>query len=156
MTPEPNEPSAPNRSRQALWAALVMVAVWGSNFTVQKAVFNVLSPGGFLFARYVMMPVAAATLLLSRYGTRWPPVPRGDLLALLKLGLAGHLLHVGLVTYGIHWSTAFSSSLILACGPVFTLLILRWHGLEQLTRGYSSRPTMPVTAHSSMSAPMWS
>ena len=57
------------------------------------------------------------------------------LFALLRLGLAGHLLHVGLVTYGIHWSTAFSSSLILACGPVFTLLILRWHGLEQLTRG---------------------
>ena len=58
-----------------------------------------------------------------------------DLLALLRLGLAGHLLHVGLVTYGIHWSTAFSSSLILACGPVFTLLILRWHGVETLTRG---------------------
>ena len=47
----------------------------------------------------------------------------------------GHLLHVGLVTYGIHWSTAFSSSLILACGPVFTLLILHWHGHERLTRG---------------------
>ena len=62
-------------------------------------------------------------------------MPRSELLALLKLGLTGHLLHVGLVTYGIHWSTAFSSSLILACGPVFTLLILRWHGLEQLTRG---------------------
>ena len=60
---------------------------------------------------------------------------RADLFALLKLGLAGHLLHVGMVTYGIHWSTAFSSSLILACGPVFTLLILRWQGVEQLTRG---------------------
>ncbi|HMC14504.1 MAG TPA: DMT family transporter, partial [Albitalea sp.] len=29
---------------------------------------------------------------------------------------------------------AFSSSLILALGPVFTLLILRWYGLERLTR----------------------
>ena len=34
----------------------------------------------------------------------------------------------------IHWSTAFSSSLILACGPIFTLLILRWHGSETMTR----------------------
>ena len=58
-----------------------------------------------------------------------------DLLALLKLGIAGHLLHVGLVTYGIHWSTAFSSSLILGCGPLFTLLILRATGVETLTRG---------------------
>ncbi|MES3014217.1 MAG: DMT family transporter [Pseudomonadota bacterium] len=127
--------AAPDRARQALWAAIAMVAVWGSNFSVQKAVFTALSPGGFLFARYLMMPVAATALLLWRDGFKWPRVPRADLFALLKLGLAGHLLHVGLVTWGIHWSTAFSSSLILACGPVFTLLILRWQGVEQLTRG---------------------
>jgi drug/metabolite transporter (DMT)-like permease len=112
-----------------------MVVVWGTNFSVQKAVFNALSPGGFLFARYLMMPVAAAALLLWSFGWKWPRLPRAELFALARLGLAGHLLHVGLVTYGIHWSTAFSSSLILACGPVFTLLILRWHGLERLTRG---------------------
>ena len=113
-----------------------MIVVWGSNFSVQKAVFAVLSPGGFLFARYLIMPVAAALLLVSRHGLQWPRLPRSELLALLRLGLAGHLLHVGLVTYGIHWSTAFSSSLILAMGPVFTLLILRWQGVEeQLTRG---------------------
>ena len=136
-SPSPNLPSPapPDRSRQALWAALVMVAVWGSNFSVQKVIFNALSPGGFLFARYLIMPLAAALLLCWRHGTHWPRVGRADLLKLLKLGLAGHLVHVGLVTYGIHWSTAFSSSLILACGPVFTLLILHWHGTEALTRG---------------------
>ena len=128
-------PIAPDPSRHALWAALVMIAVWGSNFSVQKMVFNALSPGGFLFARYLIMPLAATLLLCSRHGMNWPRVPRTDLFALLRLGLAGHLVHVGLVTYGIHWSTAFSSSLILACGPVFTLLILRWQGLEALTRG---------------------
>jgi len=127
--------AAPDRARQALWAAIAMVVVWGTNFSVQKAVFTALSPGGFLFARYLMMPVAAAALLLWTFGWKWPRLPRAEMLALAKLGLAGHLLHVGLVTYGIHWSTAFSSSLILACGPVFTLLILRWHGLERLTHG---------------------
>ena len=112
-----------------------MVAVWGSNFSVQKEVFAAVTPGGFLFARYLAMPVAAAALLLWRYGRNWPRVPRPDMLALLKLGLAGHLVHVGLVTFGIHWSTPFSSSVILASGPVFTLLILRWYGVEHLTRG---------------------
>jgi len=112
-----------------------MITVWGSTFSVQKVVCNALSPGGFLFARYLIMPVAATLLLCSRHRLKWPRVPRADMIALLKLGLAGHLVHVGLVTYGIHWSTAFSSSLILACGPVFTLLILHWHGLEALTRG---------------------
>ena len=122
------------RERAALWAALALIVAWGANFSVQKEVFAALSPGGFLFVRYLIMPVAAAILLLAHFGTRWPRLPRRELLALLKLGVAGHLLHVGLVTYGIHWSTAFSSSLILAMGPVFTLLILRWHGTEQLTR----------------------
>ena len=124
-----------DRARQALWAALVLILVWGANFSVQKAIFQALSPGGFLFVRYLIMPVAATLLLCFRFGTRWPRVSRSDAFALLRLGLVGHLLHVGLVTYGIHWSTAFSSSLILACGPVFTLLILHWHGDEALTRG---------------------
>jgi drug/metabolite transporter (DMT)-like permease len=123
------------RERKALWVALVLILVWGANFSVQKMVFTAMSPGGFLMARYLMMPVAAALLLCWRFGLRWPRVPRADLLALLKLGIAGHLVHVGLVTYGIHWSTAFSSSLILGCGPLFTLLILRATGVEQLTRG---------------------
>jgi len=132
------------RERAALWAALALILVWGANFSVQKAVFAVLSPGGFLFVRYLIMPVAAAALLVAHYGTKWPKLPRRELLALLKLGVAGHLLHVGLVTYGIHWSTAFSSSLILACGPVFTLLILRWHGIEHLTRGQVVGVTVAV------------
>lgn len=122
------------RERLALWAALALILAWGSNFSVQKAVFAALSPGGFLFVRYLIMPLAAAALLLAHHGTAWPRLSRPELLELLRLGLIGHLLHVGLVTYGIHWSTAFSSSLILACGPVFTLLILRWHGSETMTR----------------------
>lgn len=122
------------RERTALWAALALIVAWGANFSVQKEVFAALSPGGFLFVRYLIMPVAAALLLVAHFGRRWPRLPRSELFQLLKLGIAGHLLHVGLVTYGIHWSTAFSSSLILAMGPVFTLLILRWHGTERLTR----------------------
>src|SRR5690349_6602684 len=99
----PGAPQAVDRSRQALWAALGLIVVWGANFSVQKAVFEALSPGGFLFARYLMMPLAAALLLLARFGVRWPRLSRADAFALLRLGLVGHLLHVGLVTYGIHW-----------------------------------------------------
>ena len=40
-----------DRSRQALWAALGLIVLWGANFSVQKAVFQALSPGGFLFIR---------------------------------------------------------------------------------------------------------
>ncbi|GIL04919.1 MAG: hypothetical protein BroJett031_14390 [Betaproteobacteria bacterium] len=131
-----SEPSAAPDARQraALLLALGLILVWGANFSVQKAVFTALSPGGFLFARYLIMPLCAVALLWQRYGRRWPRLARDEWWALARLALLGHVLHVGLVTFGIHWSTAFSSSLILACGPVFTLLILRFAGTERLTR----------------------
>jgi len=116
----------------ALIAALVLIVVWGINFSVQKFVFGALSPGGFLFIRYLIMPACALALLFYRFGRHFPQVSRADFWALARMGFIGHTIHVGMVTYGIAWSTAFSSSLILACGPIFTLLILRLKGLERL------------------------
>jgi len=136
-SPTPSAIAAPpgiSRQRAALLLALALVLIWGINFSVQKAVFAAVTPGGFLFIRYLIMPVCAVVLLWQRYGAHWPRLPRNEWWALLRLGLLGHLLHVGLVTFGIDWSTAFSSSLILACGPVFTLLLLSRLGVEQLTR----------------------
>jgi len=127
-------PPETSRQRAALLLAFALILVWGINFSVQKAVFMAVTPGGFLFIRYLIMPICAAALLWQRYGINWPRLPAAERWALLRLGLLGHLLHVGLVTFGIHWSTAFSSSLILACGPVFTLLLLRRLGIERLTR----------------------
>ncbi|HYF60664.1 MAG TPA: DMT family transporter [Burkholderiaceae bacterium] len=123
---------AARRQRWALWAALATVAVWGANFSIQKAVYEAVTPAGFLLVRYLVMPVCAVALLAWRYGARWPRLPRADLVRLAWLGFWGHFVHVGMVTAGIHWSTAFSSSLILACGPIYTLLILRWFGIERL------------------------
>jgi drug/metabolite transporter (DMT)-like permease len=122
------------RQRAALLLAFALIVVWGSNFSVQKVLFDALQPAGFLFARYLIMPACAVLLLWQRYGLRWPRLARGEWWALARLALFGHVLHIGLVTFGIHWSTAFSSALILACGPIFTLLLLRWVGLESLSR----------------------
>ena len=119
----------------ALLAGIVTVTIWGANFAVQKALFEVLPPAGFLFVRYLVMPICAALLLLALTRGRWLRLPRADALRLAALGVIGHGVHVSLVTYGIHWSTAFSSALILACGPVFTLLILHAARIETLTRG---------------------
>jgi len=132
MTIEQTHQTQARRASLALVAALVLVVIWGVNFSLQKFVFNVVGPGGFLFARYLIMPLCAVGLLVYCYGRHFPSITRKDFWELARLGVAGHFLHVGMVTYGIHWSTAFSSSLILACGPIFTLLILRIMGLEKL------------------------
>jgi drug/metabolite transporter (DMT)-like permease len=128
-------PSAHGAQQLALLAGVVTVAIWGANFAVQKALFTVLPPSAFLFVRYLVMPACAAALLLVVTRGRWLQLPRADAWRLAGLGVLGHGVHVGLVTYGIHWSTAFSSALILACGPVFTLLILHVAGTERLVRG---------------------
>jgi drug/metabolite transporter (DMT)-like permease len=128
-------PSSSSSQQLALAAGLLVVMVWGANFTVQKALFEVLPPGAFLFARYLLMPLCAALLLMHANGWRWLRLPRRDALQLAWLGILAHTLHVSMVTFGIHWSTAFSSALIMACGPVFTLLILHVSGHERLTRG---------------------
>jgi drug/metabolite transporter (DMT)-like permease len=118
--------------RMALGAALLLILIWGANFSVQKYLLNTLTPSGFLLARYLIMPLCALILMRVTLGKFLPPLPREDLLSLARLGFVGHSLHVGIVCYGIHLSTPFSSSVILACGPIFTLLILRWKGHEKL------------------------
>jgi drug/metabolite transporter (DMT)-like permease len=118
----------------ALGAALTLILIWGVNFSVQKYLLSTLSPSGFLLARYLIMPICALILMRVTLGYFLPPLPRQDLLALARLGFVGHSLHVTFVCYGMHLSTPFSSSLIVACGPIFTLLILRWKGHEKLQR----------------------
>ena len=124
----------PPFQRLALGAALILILIWGANFSVQKYLLNTLTPSGFLLARYLIMPICALILMRVTLGQFLPPLPRQDVLAMARLGFVGHSLHVGIVCYGIHLSTPFSSSVILACGPIFTLLILRWKGHEKLQR----------------------
>ena len=133
MSPAPAEAHT-RREAISLAVALFVIVVWGCNFSLQKYYFTTLSPAGFLVARYGVMPICALALLCWRFGTRWPRLSSRDLLGLAWVGFVGHVLHIGMVTWGIHWSTAFSSSLILACGPIFTLIILRVLGVERLQR----------------------
>ena len=114
--------------------AWVIVVIWGANFSLQKYAFAAMTPAGFIFARYLIMPVCALAMLLHHGGGRLPALSRDDFWALARLAFIGHVVHVGMTTYGIHWSTAFSSSVLMACGPVFTLLILRIMRVETLTR----------------------
>lgn len=125
-------PSDPRTSRRALVVGLLIVLIWGLNFPIQKALLTSMRPEGFLFLRFALMPLMVLGLLFHQYGRAWPRVSRSDAWALVRLGCLGQGLHLAMSSYGIHFSTPFSSSVLLACGPVFTLLILRAYGLERL------------------------
>ena len=118
-----------------LLAALAVVLTWGVNFPLSKALFTQVGPAGFLGLRYLLVPFCAVALLCWRFGTRWPRLDRSEIGPLVRLTLVGQGLHLLLSAYGMQGSTAFSASVLLACGPVFTLLILRLSGVERLSRG---------------------
>ncbi len=111
-----------------------MMVVWGVNFTFVKVVLDEIGVGPFLFLRFLITPVLGFLLLAVIYRRHlrksWPR--REDLPRFVACGLIGHTFHVGLVTYGVHLSTAFSSALVLTSGPLFTLLILAVLGAEKL------------------------
>jgi drug/metabolite transporter (DMT)-like permease len=127
---------AQSAASYSLAIALVLVLLWGGNFSIQKAVFNQIGPGGFLFVRYgLILPLCCIALMFFLHGFNWPKLSREALWELAKIGFIGHTVHVGLVSFGMDLSTPFSSSLILAIGPIFTLLILRFSNKQNLAPG---------------------
>jgi drug/metabolite transporter (DMT)-like permease len=112
-----------------------MVA-WGMNFVFVKYVLQNIGVGAFMFVRFATLTVLGFLLLAivfrGRLRRTWPR--REDLPRFVACGLIGHAAHVGIVTYGMNLSTAFSSSLVLTSGPLFTLMILALLGSEHLRR----------------------
>jgi drug/metabolite transporter (DMT)-like permease len=110
-----------------------MVA-WGVNFAFVKHLLSELGVGAFMFIRFAALPVLGFLLLAGIFRSRlrhtWPR--REDLPRFVACALVGHALHLGVVMYGMNLSTAFSSSLVLTSGPLFTLAILAALGAERL------------------------
>ena len=135
MTPDAGARwSHERQSRAALAAAIAMMFVWGVNFGVTKYVLGAIGVGPFLFIRFTAASLLGFLLLAIVYRHHlpksWPR--RADLPRFAIAGVIGHTLHVGIVTWGINLSTAFSSALVLTSGPLWTLLILSILGVEKL------------------------
>ncbi len=136
MTPVPAASQSAAAVKWSLLAAIAIMVVWGTNFAVTKVVLDQLGVSVFLFVRFAWMPVLGFGLLAWVYRGRWREAlpARGDWPRFIACGLIGHTVHVGIVTWGINLSTAFSSALVLTSGPIFTLLILAALGVEKLHR----------------------
>src|ERR671915_2134638 len=120
----------------SLAAAVATMIAWGMNFAFVKYVLDQLGVGAFMFLRFLVLPLLGLALLVvvfrHRVAHTWPK--RADLPRFLLCAFVGHVLHISAVMYGMNLSTAFSSSLVLTCQPLFTLAILAWLGAERLRR----------------------
>jgi drug/metabolite transporter (DMT)-like permease len=120
----------------SLIAAIGTMVAWGMNFAFVKYVLEYLGVGAFMFLRFLVLPLLGLALLVIVFRHRvrhtWPK--RADLPRFLLCALVGHVIHISAVMYGMNLSTAFSSSLVLTCQPLFTLAILAALGAERLRR----------------------
>lgn len=110
---------------------LLMVLIWGVNFSVIKYATVVLSPLAFTGLRVAM----AATVLLSIAAIqrhKWPP--RRDILLLIAMGVIGNGIYQLLFVEGLSRTKVGNAALIVAAAPVFIALVARARGIELVRR----------------------
>ncbi|HEX6691837.1 MAG TPA: DMT family transporter [Burkholderiales bacterium] len=119
-------------ARWALPATVATMVVWGLNFAFVKHVLDQIGFGAFLFIRFAVLPLLGLALLAlvfrGKLARTWPR--REDLPRFVLCAIVGHAVHIAAVMGGMSLSTAFSSSLVLMSGPLFTLVILAVLGAE--------------------------
>lgn len=126
-------PSASPRVLSLSDLALVLVVViWGTNYTVVKEALGSFPPLAFMALRFTIASVAMAVVLHTREG--WKPLPRPTLLKLVGLGLVGNTLYQLCFILGLARTTAANSGLLTAGTPVVTALLGAALGVDRLRR----------------------
>jgi drug/metabolite transporter (DMT)-like permease len=110
---------------------LLMVLIWGANYTVVKSALREIEPQAFNALR---LTVASAVFLGALAWNRVPRITRTDWIRLAALGAIGHFVYQLCFMAGISRTTASNSSLIIGCSPVAVSLASALAGHERLPR----------------------
>ncbi|MBK9713907.1 MAG: DMT family transporter [Kouleothrix sp.] len=115
-------------------AQLVVVGLWASTFVVTKSAFAEISPLAFAFVRFALMTVLSFAVLAAR-GRSWR-IRRADLPRFALAGLMGYTLYQLGFVLGLERTSPFSSSLLIAMVPLFTMVFLALRGERTAMRGW--------------------
>lgn len=111
----------------------VMVLSWAGNFIVGKLALRELPPFALLCLRVWFSAGLLAAIYFASRDLRRQRFALGDWKQFIALGIYGVALNQAGFTVGLNYTTVAHSSLIIALGPIYVLLLARWHGLEALT-----------------------
>ena len=117
-------------------AQLFVVGLWASTFVVTKAAFTEVSPLAFAFVRFLLMTALAFAVLIARSRGRFQPMRREDLPRFVWAGLTGYTLYQLGFVLGLDRTSPFSSSLLIAMVPFFTLVFLAVRGEHTQRRAW--------------------
>ena len=125
---------------------LLMVVIWGSNFSVIKRAFEEIPPQPFNALRLVIASAVflAAINIAQRMVRRGDavssvfhtrnPLTRRDRIDLIWLGLVGHLGYQYFFVGGVALSTASNAALIVGSTPAVLAVVSALLGREQISR----------------------
>jgi len=116
---------------------LLMVAIWGGNYSLVKAVFAEIPAIPFNALRLsIASSLFLAVIARERRRGSVPPLERRDWLTVAGLGVVGHFLYQSCFIGGISLTSVANSALILGCTPVATALLAGALGHERVTRAH--------------------
>jgi drug/metabolite transporter (DMT)-like permease len=111
---------------------LLVVLIWGANFSVVKASLAEIPPLAFTALRFAIATLLLLLLLALREGGGALAQARN--LKLIGLGLVGNTLYQLFFILGLARTTAANSALLVASTPVLVALFGRLFGVERVTR----------------------
>ena len=116
--------------------ALLVVTIWGVSFPFRKAALAQFDVLPFTALRFLgMLLLAWSVFAWHRHVTGDPGrVARADLPSLVLSGICGYTLYLVLGLVGLHYTTAFSNTLLLATTPLWAALLLWGLRLESVGR----------------------
>lgn len=118
------------RVGQAVLPELILgavVLIWASTFVITKDALDDFTPFSFIFARFSIIATLALTVLILQsvrlgWHRMWH-IDRADVPRFLAAGLLGYTFYQIGFTVGLDHTSPFSSSLLIAMVPLFTLVI---------------------------------
>ena len=109
------------RTHFAAWVvACCVVFAWAINFVLAKHALDQFDVGPFNFIRFGGMVVVGWLVLLTTGGVR--PIEPRDRLRLLIVSVIGYCGYVFGFSVGLHLTSAFSASLLLALVPLWIIV----------------------------------
>lgn len=140
----PTRTSTPARTFSASDAAILLVVViWGTNYTVVKESLKAFPPLAFMAVRFGLAALAMGALLLWVEG--WKPLPRATLWKLVGLGLVGNTVYQVCFVVGMSHTTAANSGMLTAVTPVMVAVLGAVLGLDRLSKPVVTGLTLAVT-----------
>jgi drug/metabolite transporter (DMT)-like permease len=110
---------------------LFVAAAWGVNFSLVKFALTDFHPLGFTVIRFGLASFFLITIIGANHESYF--IDRQDRFTIFKLGLIGIALYNIFFMYGLKYTTAANSALLISLSPMFAALIQAFSGKEHLT-----------------------